>query len=256
VSTISIDALGGYLAEAAADGDGVRQLVPAWRPLNLGEIHVWRVELGALEGDSATEGLARDPRGRARALKRGSQSAVRAVLSAYLGCGADDVRFELGAFGKPSLASPHRGDIHFNLSRSCGRCLIAVGRSAPVGVDLERVRPIGDLDRMAERVLAPAEAFAIRSEQGDAKLRVFYKCWTRKEAYAKAIGLGLALPFDEFCVSVAERAAPAVLTLVDDDPGAWTLWALEPWPGYVGAVATRQPLSETVVSMRTFGGSD
>ena len=132
--------------------------------------------------------------------------------------------------------------------------MIVVSRSVPVGVDLERVWPIGDVDRIAERFLAPAEAFAIREKQGDAKIQAFFNCWTRKEAYAKAVGQGLRLPFDRFCVSVDENPYPSMLNLTDDDPGAWTLRSLKPWPGYVAAVASRQRLSAAAVSMHAFSG--
>jgi 4'-phosphopantetheinyl transferase len=218
--------------------------------LRRGQIHVWRVELGARESGAQ----AHSPRERVRALKRESQTAVRAVLAGYLGCRPMDVHLgPPSQFGKPALAAPH-GDLHFNLSRSADRCLIAVGRSVPVGIDLERVWPIGDVDRMSERFLAPAEALAIRTEQGDAKMRAFFNCWTRKEAYAKAVGLGLALPFDGFCVSVTESPEPAIVALGDDDPGAWTLRSLEPWPGYVAAIASRQRLSAAAIAVRSFAG--
>jgi len=177
---------------------------------------------------------------------------VRAVLAGYLSCAPVDVRLERAPFGKPALAAP-RSDLQFNLSRSGDRCLIAVGRAVPVGIDLERVWPIGDVDRMSERFLAPAEARAIGREQGDARVRAFFNCWTRKEAYAKAVGVGLALPFHRFCVSVAESPEPAILSLAGDDPRAWTLRSLEPWPGHVAAVASRQRLS-AAVSMRTLVG--
>jgi len=215
--------------------------------LRRGEIHVWRVELGASEGTSG------DPRARVRARKRGSQEALRAVLAGYLSCAPADVRLEPGQFGKPVLAAP-RSDLQFNLSRSGDRCVIGVGRSTPVGIDLERVWPIADVERMSERFLAPAEALAIRKERGDARVRAFFNCWTRKEAYVKAVSVGLALPFHRFCVSVAESPEPAILALADDDPGAWSLRSLEPWPGYVAAVATRRPLSAAAISMRTLIG--
>jgi 4'-phosphopantetheinyl transferase len=219
---------------------------PAPVALGRGEMHVWRVELGPSEGTSA------EPRERVRARKHESQEALRAVLAGYLRCAPADVRVEPAQFGKPALAAP-RSDLQFNLSRSGDRCVIAVGRSAPVGIDLERVWPIADVERMSERFLAPAEALAIGNERGDARVRAFFNCWTRKEAYAKAVGVGLALPFHRFCVSVAETPEPAILSLAGDDPGAWTLRSLEPWPGYVAAVATRQRLP-AAVSVRTLAG--
>jgi 4'-phosphopantetheinyl transferase len=250
VSRSVLDALGENRAETANDGEERPAARGRWS-LRAGEIHVWRADFE----ESRDGGLPqpRTPRERVRARKRRSWAAVRIVLAGYLSCRPSDLRFERGRFGKPSLVLPH-SDLEFNLSRCDDRCLIAVSRSAPVGVDLERVRPIGDVARMADRVFSPAEACAIRSEHGDARLRAFLNCWTRKEACAKAIGLGLMLPFDQFGVSTGEHPEPAVVTLADHDPGAWTLRALDPWRGYVGAVVTRQGLSEAATSMRTFSG--
>jgi 4'-phosphopantetheinyl transferase len=245
-----LDALGRNRAGTANDGEE-RRAARGRFTLRAGEIHVWRADLGD-SGDGGMPAL-RAPREQVRARKRRSWAVTRIVLAGYLSCRPSDLRFELGRFGKPSLAPPH-GDLEFNLSRCGDRCLIAVSRSAPVGVDVERVRPIGDVARMAARVFSSAEACAIRSEQGDARLRAFFNCWTRKEACAKAIGLGLALPFDSFGVPIGEDPEPALLTLSDHDPGAWTLWALDPWRGYVGAVVTRKGLSRAAPLVRTFSG--
>jgi 4'-phosphopantetheinyl transferase len=241
-----LDALGRNHA-----GDEARHAARGRWSLTAGEIHIWRADLGESRAGGMPEPLG--PREQVQARKRRSWAATRSVLAGYLSCRSSDLCFELGRLGKPSLAPPH-GDLEFNFSRCGDRCLIAVSRSAPVGVDLERVRPIGDVARMADRVFSPAEACAVRSEQGDARLRAFFNCWTRKEACAKAVGLGLTLPFDRFAVPIGENPEPAVLTLADDDPGGWTLWALDPWRGYVGAVVTRTALSETAPSMRTLSG--
>ena len=101
--------------------------------------------------------------------------------------------------------------LRFNLSRGGGLGVVAVTSIGPLGVDLERVRPIGDVGRMAERFFAPSEAAAIFAEQESDKLSAFYRCWTRKEAYAKAVGKGLAIPFDRFAVSVGTASPPAMV---------------------------------------------
>ena len=242
----------------AAEGRGFDSHAPsALRASRPAGIDVWRVDVSHRVDDFRT-GLLQwdDPRDRARRSREASQDSLLAVLSRYLGCRPGDVVVDRAAGGQPYLASPLHRDLRFSMSRSAGRCLIAVGHTAALGVDLERVYPIGDVDRMASRVFAPAEAAAIRAQRGQRKMRTFFNCWTRKEAYAKATGLGLALEFDRFTVSVADEREPRILTLIGDDPSRWRLRSFEPWPGYVAAVATDQPLSPGSVSMRTLGAGD
>src|SRR5438552_2428832 len=208
-----------------------------------GAIDVWRVELGH-ETDAHPTGVppcdAR--RDRRRTLSERSYDALQRVLARYLGCPPGDVALKREAGGKPYLANPRHRSLRFNMSRSGERCLIAIGEGAVVGVDLERVRPIGDFDQMASRVFAAPEAAAIQSTHGQGKARAFFGCWTRKESYAKATGLGLALEFDRFIVSVADEHEPRIIALIDDDPTRWSLRSFDPWPGFVAAVATDQRL--------------
>ena len=85
-------------------------------------------------------------------------------------------------------------------------------------------------------MLSPAEIAALRALAPEARDRAFFAVWTRKEAYAKARGLGLALPFDRFSVAT-DPAAPALLAADDDDPARWTLRDVEAAVGYAGALA-------------------
>src|SRR5438874_2067680 len=92
-----------------------------------------------------------------------------------------------------------------------------------------------DVERLAT-TLAPDEVTALRALAPPARERAFFAVWTRKEAYAKARGLGLALPFEEFTVST-DPAAPTLLAAADDDPARWTLRDLDAGPGYAAALA-------------------
>jgi 4'-phosphopantetheinyl transferase len=208
------------------------------RPRNHPAVQVWRIILAPPSPRSTEE---------TDNLRRQSNRVLRAILGAYAGTPAEQVQLTQGQGGKPEVrpSSVRAEPLHFNLARSAGRCLVAVSRAGPIGVDLEQVTDFGDVDRIATRFFTAIEASAIRAEQGDEKLQTFYRCWTRKEAYAKAIGGGLAVPFDRFTVSTGASANPSIVNLTDDDPDAWTLRHLAPWAGFTGAFAIRQRLADS-----------
>lgn len=91
----------------------------------------------------------------------------------------------------------------FNLSHSHELLLSAVSRQRRVGVDVERVRPLPAIDRMAGRVMSDAEAAAWRLLPTEEKLPVFFSTWTRKEALVKGQGERLAAAFARVDVTLA-----------------------------------------------------
>jgi 4'-phosphopantetheinyl transferase len=128
--------------------------------------------------------------------------------------------------------------VRFNLSHSDGRAIYAVTLGREVGIDIERVRPLDDHQSIANRFFSSRERVAIRALPETERVQAFFSCWTRKEAYVKAVGDGLHAPLDRFHVSVGP-GEPAKLLEIEDDPGGasrWWMHALEPEPGYVGAV--------------------
>ncbi|HEX9921799.1 MAG TPA: 4'-phosphopantetheinyl transferase superfamily protein, partial [Anaerolineae bacterium] len=144
--------------------------------------------------------------------------------------------------GKPSLAtsSQHdQPDLRFNLSHSHELALYAVTYGRDVGVDLEHVSRKIEAMQIADRFFSPSEVSVLRSLPGHLQRDAFFNCWTRKEAFIKAKGDGLSLPLDQFDVSL-RPGEPAVLLSTHFDPqetGQWSLQALSPGPGYVGALA-------------------
>ncbi len=162
---------------------------------------------------------------------------LRTILGGYLQTPPGAIRFAYGEFGKPVL--PDAGDLCFNLSHSDERVLCAVTRERQVGVDLERLRPMPEMDAIAAQVFSAREQAAYRSVAPDARARAFFNGWTRKEAYIKAIGDGLSCPLERFDVSLTP-GEPARLLGVEGDlaaPARWTLHAWDPEPGCVAAVA-------------------
>ncbi|MGI4741543.1 MAG: 4'-phosphopantetheinyl transferase superfamily protein [Janthinobacterium lividum] len=103
----------------------------------------------------------------------------------------------------------------------------------PVGVDVEPLALLADADALIQELFAPAEQAALRAAAPAAYWPLFYTIWTRKEAYAKALGMGLALSFAAFSVLEFEPGQPLIFTA----PGGVGLhhWAVG--AGYLGAVA-------------------
>jgi 4'-phosphopantetheinyl transferase len=120
-----------------------------------------------------------------------SRAWLRLILGRYLDAEPADLCFAAGPGGRPTLTGDYAGSLHFSLSRSRGRALIAVSRS-PVGADIELVSDRAGLADLVGVRFAPAEAACIASGCRGSPLRGFYRHWTAKEAYLKATGRGLA----------------------------------------------------------------
>jgi len=163
---------------------------------------------------------------------------LREILSHYLKTPPARLQFRYGPQGKPELDTGP-APLHFNLSHSGGVVLYAVTRQQPLGVDVEAIRPLEDLEQIAEHFFSAAENSALRSLSPADKPTAFFNCWTRKEAFIKAVGEGLSYPLDQFDVTLTP-GQPAQLLRVQNDPQAtarWSLVALAPAPNYVAALA-------------------
>jgi 4'-phosphopantetheinyl transferase len=150
------------------------------------------------------------------------------------------VEFRYGAHGKPELVQPPGpGAVHFNLSDSGEVVVYAFLRGQEVGVDVEQLRPLADGDRISERFFSAEENAVMQMVPAENKVRAFFNCWTRKEAFLKAGGEGLSRPLDSFAVSLAPGEPAALLRVQGDaqEAARWAIHHLEPWPGYVAAVA-------------------
>jgi len=163
--------------------------------------------------------------------------ALRRLLGERLAIAPSELRFDYGAHGKPSLEG---AGVSFNLSHSGDLALIAIADHEKVGVDLEQIRPRPRLDLLLRRVLTEEERGLLGRAQPGEDLRWFLRCWTAKEAVAKALGFGLALAPSRINVvpdgddrAVAE-IAPAAGDLLPT--GAEALQVLWP-PGFEQAIA-------------------
>jgi 4'-phosphopantetheinyl transferase len=163
---------------------------------------------------------------------------LRLLLAQYLGVEPQALRFRYGPNGKPALAD-ERSDLHFNLAHSGPLAMCALARGSELGVDLERLRPLPDAEGVVRSAFSPREAARFRSLPETARLRAFYEGWTRKEAFLKALGHGLARPLDSFDVTLGPGEPPRLLRTLGDpaEAGRFSLHAVDPESGYVGAIA-------------------
>jgi 4'-phosphopantetheinyl transferase len=163
---------------------------------------------------------------------------LRELLGRYLGVDSSALVFVYGSHGKPALASPWEG-LRFNVSHSGGLALFAFATGQDVGVDIEQERPLPEMDSIAERHFSPLENAALQLLAEPERRRAFFRCWTRKEAFIKAIGDGLSHALDSFDVTVA-ASEPARLLRVAGEPDAsrrFRLEGLEPAHGFAAALA-------------------
>ena len=165
---------------------------------------------------------------------------LRRILAGYLGVAAAAVRFVANEFGKPSVAdAADVGDLRFSYSHSGDQALLAVTLGRELGVDLEQHRAIPDALQMAESFFAPREVAALKALPADELAAAFFACWTRKEAFIKALGLGLSFPLNAFAVSLEEPASLLELHGVPPPAGAWTLQSLPVGAGWSAALVVQ-----------------
>ncbi|MHB1332733.1 MAG: 4'-phosphopantetheinyl transferase family protein [Sulfuriferula sp.] len=120
-----------------------------------------------------------------------SRVLLRAVLSHYLCCTPDSIAYAVQKHGKPILAAPHSGQLHFSLSRRDSWCAIALSRHQPVGVDIEQMRELPEMDDIAALYFSTQECKALNQLHGSTKQRRFFELWTALEAIGKRLGSGL-----------------------------------------------------------------
>lgn len=164
-----------------------------------------------------------------------AQAGLRRVLALYLDIAAEHVEFAYGEHGKPSL--PDHPRVGFNMTHSADLALVAVGAGLRVGVDLEwagRARPFL---RLARRYFTAGEHAWLAGVPEPGRAPAFYRAWTLKEAYLKAVGTGLTVPPDHF--ELALERSPAVLrstALPGDRPERWCFAEPAVDPAYAAAL--------------------
>lgn len=262
----------GYAGETDGEvSDLAAPVLSEWQPgttaLKLAphETRVWVVDLDAGlkpddDPDSIVAGaereiLSADERARADRFVRARdrrrfarcRAALREILSQLISIPADSVRFRAAGHGKPELDwqamgaedSGGRFALQFNVSHSARLGLVAVHTGRALGVDIEKVRPITEAERIVASYFTPAEVAAFRALADEAKPLAFMRGWTRKEAILKGLGVGLAglATQHETWFGSGELGSRFAPTTPLARVGDWHLWEAAPRAGYVAAVA-------------------
>lgn len=232
-------------ASPPSAGDGA-----AFPGLAAGECHVWTVALeqaadaqAALQRHLSADELQHLAALRLPALRRQyavTRGALRLLLGRYLDMPPALCRYTTGRYGKPALIEPRLG-LHFNVAHSGGQALIAITRGTELGVDIELQRPLDDMAGLARSILSAADLERWLGLPQAQRQQAFYAIWTRKEAVAKAAGLGLSMDFPGLSVEFGPRR-PAAVRGIDNafgQPSEWLLADLQCPPGYSAALAAR-----------------
>jgi len=211
------------------------------------EVVVARLDLG-VEVIRALAALLSDAE-RARAARFGlhrdrgrfvvARSRLRQLLGDRLYARPESIELAYGERGKPALAQRFADSgLRFNVSHCNDVAVYAFSTGREIGIDVEAVRRIGDADDIAARFFSPRENQAYLALDPHDRPLGFFNCWTRKEAFIKALGDGLYHPLGRFDVSLAPDE-PARILRVESTPGdlcGWSLQSFSPVPGFVAAI--------------------
>jgi 4'-phosphopantetheinyl transferase len=214
------------------------------------DVVIARLDIGAEAADASAALLSCEERRRARRFARDQErrrftvarSRLRHLLGARLAVAPEDIELEYAAGGKPRLHPRFGGDLRFNVSHYEDVAAFAFANGREIGIDVEGVRSLPDADDIAALASSPREHRTYLALDPEQKPRAFFNCWTRKEAFVKALGEGLRHPLHRFDVSLVPDE-PARLQRVGSTPGdscGWVLHAFTPGAELVGAVVVAE----------------
>ena len=203
--------------------------------------HCWRARLGLVPPAALVTLSAAEQVRHGRFLAVGPAQAyagahlfLRAVLSYYVGQPPAVLALDVDARQKPVLTSGPL--LWFNLSYRTKWALLAISNQCEVGVDVEEIWPVTGAEDLVCQLFSSAERAVLHAAKGVAWWALFYAIWTRKEAWAKMLGMGITLPFADF--SVAQQHDEAVDWLV---PGTGQLCNFTVDEGHAAALTCTAP---------------
>jgi len=212
-----------------------------------GQVHVWRASLDLDSGRLAELRTALAPGEIERANRyvfasdrlryEAARGILRRLLSRYRNCPPAAFEIHTNPFGKPVVD----GDIRFNLSHSGPLAVYVFARNADVGIDVERIRTDVDCFEIARRYFTDAEFAELEATAKEMQSEAFFRGWTRKEAYVKALGRGLSTSLTSFAIGLGDQDTR--LTSYSDT-GTWVAKSFVPQENFVGSVVTSGEVSQ------------
>ncbi len=218
------------------------------------EVHLWQIDLAEVATGEARflPALSADERQRAgrfhferdRHRYTVTRGVLRMLLGSYLGADPAQLVFAYSKHEKPFLppdATSNKPSIEFNVSHSGAVAMLAFSRERAVGVDVEMIRPDRDHAAIAKRFFSEHEQAQHAALPESERSHAFFRCWTRKEAFIKAIGSGLSMPLGQFDVSLRPSEQNGLLATRPDgrEASQWSLRDIPAPEGYVAALCVR-----------------
>jgi 4'-phosphopantetheinyl transferase len=214
------------------------------RALEQGEVHVWHVNLERMSEQFSSlwdlldvseqhraDRYARTKNKQQFVIVRG---ALRLILGKYLNRAPKRFFFEATFHGRPFVKDG--GNLDFNVSHSEGWAAIALGKTR-VGIDVEQLRRVSDVIALSRRFFSTSECQSLLQFPQDQRQAAFFRCWTRKEAYIKACGAGLAMPLRSFKVVLGKTVSQDQGSEISDGKRKrWRFFDLSVPAQYVGAL--------------------
>jgi 4'-phosphopantetheinyl transferase len=223
--------------------------IPTHLALSPEDVHVWRValdqpairveRLAVLLSTDESQRAARFYRARDRQRFIVGRGLLRVILGYYLDVPPGQIQFCYGIRGKPALSNTDGSSVlQFNVSHSHNLAVYAIARDRELGIDLEHLRLVNEADRIVRSFFTQSEQAIWATLPADQKQAAFFNAWTRKEAYLKAIGDGLALPTSQVEVTLAPDQPAQLLSVRGDAAEAshWSMRSFHPAPGYTAAL--------------------
>lgn len=178
-----------------------------------------------------------------------ARSAMRTILARYLCTDAKTIGFDYNAYGKPDICTTNSSNrLFFNISHSADIALLAITGVGQVGVDIEYIKPDLATLSLAQNTFSRAEVTALEMIPSNLFATAFYRCWTRKEAFVKALGDGLSFPLKDFDVSIGTGGSNRLLELraKNINTSDWQLYGLEQ-PGDIRLLKLKEYIAAVTV---------
>jgi 4'-phosphopantetheinyl transferase len=213
--------------------------------LREGDIHLYRASLDCGDVELFSRTLSADEHARAERFRFAidrqrfivRRGILRQLLGRYLDLAPSQVTFAYTSQNKPYLPDDA---LQFNLSDAKHLALYAFAHE-PIGIDVEHIHAMTDMDDVAEMMFSPTENAVYRALPNEQKAQGFFNCWTRKEAFIKAIGEGLSYPLEDFDVTLKPDEPARILRIRQDMNAAqqWALYSFSPEDGFQAALAVQ-----------------
>jgi len=180
---------------------------------------------------------------------------LRSLIGMYLDIGFYDDEFHANRYGKPAVQTSHEdSSIHFNISNSENIYACAFSQHSDIGIDIEKIHDLQDMDRIIAEFFSDQEKRRFHSLPEPNRRRTFFKYWARKEALLKAMGMGLSYPMNKVDVITGDENSSQLITKVGDSDisNQWTLLDMDICAGFTSALALQGEHHDLAKHVRYF----